>query len=301
MPPLVSVVIPNYNYAAYLRQAIDSVLTQSYANVEVIVVDDGSTDDSAEVLDSYGDRIRWFRQKNSGVSVARNRGIEEARGKYIAFLDADDFWRPEKLAHQVPLFSNASVGMVYCGIEHINLQGQSLASITHGMRGHVLEDVAQLTIVGIPAHSSTAVFRKSALDQLGGFDERISTSADWDMFRRVSCHFAVEFVPEALVLYRIHGSGMHLNVARMEHDMLLGFEKMFQDPAAAEIHPLRRRCYAKLYLTISGSYLQAGNRGRALQYALRSVVQSPAALGYVLMTPIRRIGRRLSILKTPVR
>src|SRR5688500_1347785 len=94
--PLVSVIIPNYNYAHYLPQAINSVLAQTYSQVEIIVIDDGSTDDSVTVLRSYGDRIRWLQQPNQGVSAARNVGAHNTKGELVAFLDADDFWLPER-------------------------------------------------------------------------------------------------------------------------------------------------------------------------------------------------------------
>src|SRR5215204_4807622 len=99
--PLVSVIIPNYNYAQYLTQTLDSVLSQTYPHVEIIVVDDGSTDGSQEVLRNYTDRVTWFQQRREGVSVARNRGVQESHGQLIAFLDADDVWLPAKLERQV--------------------------------------------------------------------------------------------------------------------------------------------------------------------------------------------------------
>ena len=116
--PLISVVIPNYNYGRYLSQAIDSVLAQSYSNMEIVVVDDGSTDNSEEVLRSYEDRVRWFRQENEGVSTARNFGVEKSHGALIAFLDADDVWLPNKLELQAErIIADESLGLVHCGVE----------------------------------------------------------------------------------------------------------------------------------------------------------------------------------------
>src|SRR5437870_11720 len=106
----VSVIIPNYNYAHYVSQAIDSVLAQTYPHREVIVINDGSTDNSAEVLRSYGDSIRWIDQENRGQSVARNRGIEESRGDLVAFLDGDDAWLPTKLQRQIECLRDDGVG-----------------------------------------------------------------------------------------------------------------------------------------------------------------------------------------------
>ncbi|HEY2324319.1 MAG TPA: glycosyltransferase family A protein, partial [Thermoanaerobaculia bacterium] len=112
----VSVVIPSYNYARYLGEAIDSALAQTLPPLEVIVVDDGSTDETSEVLATYADRIRVLRQKNSGVAVARNSGIAAAHGEYVAFLDADDIWLPRKLELQMARFDE-SIGLVHCGVE----------------------------------------------------------------------------------------------------------------------------------------------------------------------------------------
>src|SRR5262245_58814803 len=109
----VSVIIPNYNYGRFLREALDSALNQTLPPLEVIVVDDGSTDESPEILESYGDRIRVIRQKNQGVGIARNTGAEAARGELLAFLDADDYWFPQKLEKQVEkINSDPELGMV---------------------------------------------------------------------------------------------------------------------------------------------------------------------------------------------
>jgi glycosyltransferase involved in cell wall biosynthesis len=289
---LVSVIIPNYNYARFLPEAIDSVLGQTYPNVEIIVVDDGSTDNSEEVLKGYGERLRWFRQSNRGVSAARNYGIEQSRGELLAFMDADDMWRPEKLERQVRMFENPAVGMVYCGLQYISTEGELLGQNLSGRSGQVLKGVALLQPPGVPASGSSALISRACFDKVGLFDTALSTSADWDMWRRIACHYEIAIVPEPLVLYRLHGSAMHRNVELFERDMLRAFSSMFEDPAASQIHPLKRHCYGNLYLTLSGSYLHAGQWRKSVKYALRSIYTWPPSLAYLLSFPYRRVRRR---------
>ena len=293
MPPLVSVVISNYNCGRFLAAAVDSALHQSYPNKEVIVVDDGSTDDSLDVLRAYADRVRIVAQANRGVSGARNEGIRQSRGEFVAFLDADDVWHHEKLAKQMALFANPSVGLVYCSVEYMDEQERALGTNTKGLRGRVLRDIALLRETVVLAGGSTAVVRKSRLEQIGLFDLELSTAADWDMWRRIACHDEVDVVREPLMKYRLRPGSMHRNPAVFEHDMLRGFERMFADPAAGEIQPLRRRAYAKLFLMLSGSFLEAGSRDKAVSYAWRSVRLWPPSLGYILALPWRRLLRRL--------
>lgn len=287
--PLISAVITNYNYGRYLDQAIESVLAQTYAPVEIVVVDDGSTDDSEAVVHQYGARVRWVAQSHRGVSAARNRGIQESRGEAIAFLDADDVWHANKLARQVTPLSNPEVGMVYCGLQYLDAMGRPLGTSLSGRRGRVLKDIALLQGPGVPASGSSAVVRRACFERLGLFDEALSTSADWDMWRRIACHYEIEIVAEPLFFYRLHGSSMHRQVSVMEQDMLRAFAKAFADPAAAEIHPFRRRGYSKLYLMLGGSYLQAGRVGKCLAYVMRSVCLWPPSVGYVASFPMRRL------------
>lgn len=290
--PLVSVIIPSYNYARYIGEAIDSVLSQTYRFVEVVVVDNSSTDNTLEVLQGYGDSIRWIQQPNQGVSGSRNRGIAESRGELIAFLDADDVWLPEKLARQVELFGDPRVGMVYCGLQYIDARGEPLEQSVEGLRGRVLKKLALLEPPGIPACGSSAVVRREALEKVGGFDRELSISADWDMWRRIGSHFEIEFLPEPLVLYRQHDSAMHLKIDVFEHDMLHAFGTMFMDPAAREVHTLRRQCYANLYAQLSGSYLYVGRWGKSIRYGIRSALSWPPRLAYLLTYPYRRWRRR---------
>ena len=292
MTPLVSVIIPNYNYGRYLGGAIDSVLTQSYPNVELLVVDDGSNDESPEVVRRYAGRLRWLSQPRQGVSAARNRGIQESRGELVAFLDSDDAWYPEKLARQVARLDRPAVGMVCCGMEHVDEAGRVLGRSLPTQRGRLLRDIALLRWTYAPGGSG-ALVRRSSLERAGLFDPALSTSADWDLWRRIAAQDDIEICPEPLVRYRVHAGSMHTNLAAFEHDMLLAFDKMFKDPSAADVHHLRRRCYSNLYLMFSGSYVQAGRWGKALAYAGRSVLAWPPSVAALGVVPLRRLRRRV--------
>jgi glycosyltransferase involved in cell wall biosynthesis len=292
--PLVSVVVVNYNYGRFLPQAIDSVLAQSYPEIELLVVDDGSTDDSLDVVRAYGPRVRLIRQANGGVSAARNHGIRQSRGALVAFLDADDVWTTEKIAKQVARFERKTVGMAACGLGLIDASGRSLGVMPVEPGAPGLEDLALLRAPGVPGAGSSGVVRRSVLDEVGGFDEALSTSADWDLCRRIACRWEIEVVAEPLVLYRQHGSAMHRKVDVQERDMLRAFDSMFRDPAARAIHPLRNRCYGNLYWMLAGSYFHAGSPAKGLKYLFRALAAWPPSAGRLLQAPLRRVAQRLS-------
>jgi glycosyltransferase involved in cell wall biosynthesis len=291
--PLVSVVIPNYNYARYLPEAIDSVLAQTYPAVEIIVVDDGSKDDSEAVLQRYEGRIRAVRQANQGVSAARNNGIRASRGEAIAFLDSDDAWDPRKLELQMQKLDDPAVGLVHCGIEYVDSAGRSLSVDLQGAEGNILRRHALFRVATVRS-GSTALVRRSCFDRVGLFDEGLSTSADWDMWRRLGGISEVRMVPLPLLRYRLHDGAMHRNLAVFERDMLRAFERMFQDPDAAELLPLKRKCYANLYATLCGSYLGQRHWQKTLQFAARSLLERPDTLVLqALGMPWRHLRRRL--------
>lgn len=287
LQPLVSVVIPNYNYAHYLPQAIDSVLSQSYPRVEVIVVDDGSKDESTTIVEKYGERVRLIRQQNQGVAAARNRGVAESSGEFIAFLDADDVWLPTKLERQVARFQNEpNLGLVHCGVEEIDENGAYLRTCLDGLEGQVAADLLLLKRAVILGGGSALMVPREVFTTIGGFDVRLSTSADWDLFYRLAAHRPVGFVHEVLVGYRMHGSNMHGNIRLMEHDMLLAYSKAFSD-AEPEMQRLRRKCYGALHLTLAGSYFRSGKHLDFTRHMLKSLWRTPESLIYALAFPAR--------------
>lgn len=289
--PLVSVVIPNYNYARYLRQAIDGVLGQTYTPIEIIVVDDGSRDESEKILRDYGERILWFRQKNQGVSAARNRGVSESRGDLIAFLDSDDVWKAEKVERQVRKFlAEPDLGLVHCGVEEFNDEGKVLRILSDGKEGWVAHDLLLFKCSVVLGGGSGLMVPKAVFDQVGGFDQRLSTSADWEFFYRVADRYRVGFVPEILVRYRFHDTNMHANVALMEHDTKIGYEKAFSRKTP-ELRKIRRQCYGNFHLTLAGSYYQSGQKAKFLLHSLRTVWYSPRNAGYLLSAPFRWLER----------
>lgn len=291
LSPLVSVIIPNYNYARFLPQAIDSALAQTYAPVEIIVVDDGSQDASLEVLKSYGARIRWIAQQNQGVAAARNHGVRLSQGRYLAFLDADDYWLPAKLERQMArFFQDPELGLVYCGADEFNEQGtQSLRQ--DGMGGWVLHELLLLRRPAFFGGGSGFVMSRALFDEVGGFDEALSTSADWDLACRLAARRPFGFVPEVLLKYRLHHSNMHTNVAAMERDMLLVYAKHFGQ-ASAELQAIRRASYGRLHMILAGSYFRAGQYRQFGRHALKSLCLAPANSARLLSYPWRRWQRR---------
>ncbi len=216
-PPLtVSVVVPCYNYGAYLPACLDSVLAQTRPAFEIVVVDDGSTDDTAAVVAPYlGDgRVHFHQQANSGQATAKNLGIRHSRGDIVAFLDADDLWMPEKLARQVPLFDDPAVGVTFTGQRSIDAEGRPLA--TFGRRGYLTFRRGRITpwlgFENIVPFSSSAV-RRALLVENRGFDTTLGMGIDWDLWLRLSLVTDFDFVPDPLFAYRVHGHQMSRNLS----------------------------------------------------------------------------------------
>jgi glycosyltransferase involved in cell wall biosynthesis len=204
--PKVSVITAAYNHVGFVRQSVESVLNQTYKDFEHIVVDDGSTDGTAEVLQSFGSQIKYIRQRNCGTHAAINRGIRESAGGYIAIVDSDDAWLPQKLERQMSAIDrNPTAGMVYSRAYFIDQAGEVRNNEPAGRDvgdldcayEHILRDNC------IPV--VTAVIRRECLDDVGFFDERLKALSDWEFWLRLALKWKIVFVPEVLALYRVHG------------------------------------------------------------------------------------------------
>lgn len=289
-----TVVIPAYDHARYVGLAVESALTQTLRPKEIIVVDDGSTDDTAEVLATFSDRIQVIRQRNEGVAAARNRGARAGSGELVAFLDADDVWLPRKLECQAGRFArDPSVLLVHCGVEEIDAAGRTLGRRLEGLEGDVTLEMLRFRRSVILGGGSGVVVRRTAFEDAGGFDARLSTSADWDFYFRVASRGQVGFVPEVLLRYRLHGGNMHRNVDAMEHDMLLAYAKAF---AAIQPHLgiSRRRCYGNLHAVLAGSFFAARRYGKFLRHTATALFLNPGLAGRFLGYPVRRWSRGAS-------
>jgi len=202
---MVSVVIPAYNQARYITEAIESVLAQTFTDFELIVVDDGSTDDTHTELERYSARTRVIRQTNRGASAALNVGIREAHGAWISMLSADDAWEPTKLERQVHIArSNPDVGLVYTDFAYVDQDGLFLARERYPPQPSSRRGTLFWLVRGCYVNGSTVMVRRDVFDKVGLFDERERWAPDWDMWLRIAMHYRLARVPEALVRYRIH-------------------------------------------------------------------------------------------------
>lgn len=286
--PKVSVIIPNYNYAKYIAKTIDSVLAQTYENIEIIVVDDGSKDKSIEVLKKYGEKITIIEQKNQGVSLARNNGAEKSTGEYIAFLDADDIWLPEKLERQMQkFFEDEEIGLVHCSMTYIDPNDEVCGQINEGMEGNVAHEFLRFTKGVVIGAGSTGIVPRKVFEEIGGFDHRLSTAADWDFSYRIATKYKIGFIRQPLVLYRLHNSNMHSNIKLMEHDMMLGFEKAFANGTSID----KNECYGNLHKTLAGSYFYAKQYSAFIRHTIKSIWNKPSNLGYFAQFFFRRLQR----------
>lgn len=290
----VSVVIPAYNAERTLAAAIESVLGQTYRDLEIIVVDDGSADGTAGVAARFGEDVRCIRQKNAGAAAARNAGILAAQGDAIALLDADDLWLPEKLERQVAfLDAHPAVGAVQCGARFVDDALRTLEVRPCRADRDALWEV--LHFRNLPAFPSALVLRRSCLDQVRLFDTSLAILEDWDMAIKTARHCGLASLPEPLVLYRVHRGNRSRDVDIHVSPGFRVLEGLFADPELPpRIRLARRRIYGTFYRMLSGGYFRARRPRPFLRWAVRALVTDPAQAAYMAALPLRAIGRRMS-------
>jgi glycosyltransferase involved in cell wall biosynthesis len=280
MAALVSAVIPNYNYGALLAGAIDSVLSQTYSPVECIVVDDGSTDDTGAVLASYDGRIRIIRQDRRGPAAARNAGIRAARGEYIALLDADDWWEPEKIAVQIRcLERRPELGAVGCRVRRLDAEGHVLDDLPPSTAHSRCQDNVRalaLRRLWMGGSCSGVLARRAVFDAIGGFDEELRAAEDWDMWLRLAASFPVMNAPtRALVNIRVHRSGFARNAALVEENNWRIYEKAVRDWPEAFPLGVRRQMKALILADAAAEYVDSGDMPMAFSRYCASLQQWP--------------------------
>jgi glycosyltransferase involved in cell wall biosynthesis len=211
MPPLVSVIVTAYNHDRYIADTIQSVLDQTYRDYEVIVVDDGSTDGTAERVAAFADRVRYLRQENQGVAGSRNTGIREARGQLLTFLDGDDLWEPEKLAHHVAAAGDhpRSGVIVVDGVQfsgatilHESLFPPGVTALLGGAESVTLSCYERLLRGNLIASTSQILIPRAVLDDVGLSDPRLPVSSDWDLYIRIAASYEITFLRKRLVRWR---------------------------------------------------------------------------------------------------
>lgn len=300
--PKVSVIILAHNLAHFVGEALQSVLDQTFMDFEVIVVDDGSTDNTREVVVRFTDpRVRYVYQDNQERSAARNTGIRLAQGEYIAFLDADDVWLPEKLALQVNLLeTRPEVGLVYTGA-YVMENSRVFVEQKCKYRGRVVRPLLVVDNI-VTGSASTAMVRRECFDEVGLFDEASSVCEDWDAWLRIAMKYEFDYVPQPLAKCRVHGTNTQKQADRMKQGTLAFFDKVLADPALHdEVWPLRRRVRSLAFLMVGRAYYTAREMGMARRYFLKSLWFYPLqrrAWGYLLrsllgtcLTEMARAGR----------
>ena len=278
--PVVSVIVPLYNLRQFVAEAIESALAQTLPpdEVEVIVIDDGSTDGGGEVVERYLPRVRYFRQENRGLSAARNAGIRVARAPSLTFLDADDRILPEKLAVQLDVFAaRPDVGLVYSGWYYVDPAGVRLPQ-----RGwpRLEGDVLAALVLGNLVHPHAPLVRREAVQRADGFDETLTSVEDWDLWLRIT-RAGVRWacVDAPLAEYRIRPDGMHRNAARMLDNRLRVLDKLFADPTlSVHVRVLRPEAYQNAYVVAACDHWRAGDHAAAVSCFRKASAARPAML-----------------------
>lgn len=279
--PKVSVAIPTHNRANLIGEALESALAQAYADREIIVVDNGSTDDTPAVLEPYLDRIRCIRQENRGRAGARNRLIEEARGQYIAFLDSDDVWLPGKLERQVrALDEHPDVGLVHGPVEVIDERGRPLPAVT-AEHDRIYERVHRngASYAGYALQcmclTSTVMVRMSCLARVGGYDTSVGLE-DLDLYLRIALDSRILCLgPPPLACYRWHGA--QTGNEELTRGQIAVCRKHLRLLAEHDLHGARR-ARRNLYLTLARSHHMLLEPAAVRRATIKAVASDPSAL-----------------------
>jgi glycosyltransferase involved in cell wall biosynthesis len=267
--PLISVIIPAYNAERTLLETVDSVQNQTLADIEIIIINDGSTDRTWKAIENLSDsRIKAFSYENGGVAVARNRGIAQATGEFMAFIDADDLWTPDKLELQLAaLQQHPEAGIAYSwNYFYYEQTGERIPGHVANFEGDVYAPLLQENFI---ANGSNLLIRRQAIDQIGGFDPTFPHCADWDFYLRLAAHWQFVRVPQHQVLYRQSSHSMSsTKVNEIEQQCLAMLEKTYQ-VAPAKYQTLKHKSLSWIYEYCTQQYLQSSDDLAGVQTATR--------------------------------
>ena len=295
--PLVSVIIPTYNRADYIAETIESVLGQTYDNIEIIVIDDGSTDNTAEIVRGFGRKVRYVWQENSERGASRNHGLRLAKGEFIAFLDSDDLWLPEKAAEAVDyLKAHPAVGLVCTDAMQIDEKGRETRRIrARGHCGQVTDKLLQNNFVIMPTHLA----RTSVVKRIGGFREEreLSGSEDWEMWVRLSLVAELAYLPKVTAKYRVHTANTMSSAAGMQRSMARAAELFRTSDQLSPSHKRNlERMDANIALVNAINYCSQRDRRTSVRLLAEAVSTDPRSLidprfGYTIYRLLKNSAR----------
>lgn len=272
--PTVSVIIPTFNTALYLCSAIESVLSQTYKDYELIIIDDGSTDDTAHIVRPYqSDKVRYYFQVNRGVNSARNTGIQNANGQLIALLDADDTWHPSKLERQVQyMMNNPQIVLSSCALTLVDENNRCIKIVhpeTYDKSDKVVHELYIRNI--IYGGSSCVIIRKDCLNTVGCFDEVLHGAEDQDMWLRIAQRYPVASIDEPLANIRIHANNAHKNIPMMKHNQIMFIRKHMHE----KISIRKVKSFSYVYLDAAHEYYGQECYLASLFYSIFSKILFP--------------------------
>ncbi|MES2946962.1 MAG: glycosyltransferase [Pseudomonadota bacterium] len=290
-PPLVSVVIPSYNSESYIRETLDSILAQTFRDFEILVVDDGSTDHTRDLVSAYGAPVRLITQQNAGVCAARNHGIQQARGQYICLVDHDDYWFPHKLSGQLEqLQTHPEVGVVFSWFHYWEPDSDghfptpSSIDLSHypdGVSEKYSGWIYHQFLLDCWMQTSTATFRREVFDRCGTFDESLPYSEDWDLWIRISREYPFLMLERPDTLYRQHPQQGNRAVRPIDYrTRLLSHSVAKWGLHSPDGRGLPKRVFnrqlSKYHADYGRHQLQAGHVVHALQAFWKAWKRSPA-------------------------
>jgi glycosyltransferase involved in cell wall biosynthesis len=290
----ISAVIPAYNSEETVGDCLKSVLAQTEPPVDVIVIDDGSTDGTAETARAVDPSIRVVSTSNRGVSAARNLGVEMARGDFVAFLDADDAWHPEKLERQTPTVSSGAV-MSTTGASVVDAAGVEIDRAIPST-DESDQSAALLTKFMIFGLISSAVIDRRVYQSIGGCSTALQQCADWDLFLRVAARGGIAVVPEPLIIRRVHEANMSRDLDRLARESRLTLDRYFAEHGH-DSRRLERRARGATEVMLAGSYFYKGSRKDSARCMLRALRYDPSTAIRPILAPrawMRRGGVRPS-------
>jgi glycosyltransferase involved in cell wall biosynthesis len=266
----VSIIIPAYNKAELTVKTVDSVLNQTYPNVEVIVVDDGSTDNTKQAMAAYGNRVKYFYKENGGACSARNYGLKNAQGEYIGFLDCDDVYEPAKVEEAVSyLMKNPRFGFLHTAAAFIDEQDRVVGHYSHPKSVYEGK-IANRLILGNYICNSTSLIRRGCLEKVGGFDESIFIPADWDLSLRLAREFEAGYIDKPLTRYRVTGNYTFNNLSKAHDEEFKVINKFF-DLSGDNRGLLKNKAFSNFYFRYAECFLLRGEYPQAQDYLRRSL------------------------------